>query len=199
MNSLRIGRVAQILDKLRQDAQAADRAFLTATMADIEASGTTLEQAAAKMIAEERENYRTIYRSSADNFLAISPALGRFLYMIAPARQATRIITFGTSMGISTIYLTLDLGDLVKAATKALKLVPDAVPNEAKGADAIKKTLRSLGATVAGLGEMQNFYGSGHGQDGRAKGLKPRHARLAVGAAGTLAMFLFETHDDRRH
>ncbi len=93
---------------------------------------------------------------------------------------------------------TLDLGDLVKAASKALKLVPDGVPNEAKGSDAIKKTLRSLGATVAGLGEMRNFYGSGHGQDGRAKGLTPRHARLAVGAASTLAMFLFETHDARR-
>ncbi len=94
---------------------------------------------------------------------------------------------------------TLDLGDLVKAATKALKLLPDGVHNEAKGADAIKKTLRSLGATVAGLGEMRNFYGSGHGQDGRARGLTPRHARLAVGAASTLAMFLFETHDARRH
>lgn len=93
---------------------------------------------------------------------------------------------------------TLDLGDLVKAASKALKLVPDGVPNEAKGADAIKKTLRSLGATVAGLGEMRNFYGSGHGQDGRARGLTPRHARLAVGAASTLAVFLFETHDARR-
>lgn len=93
---------------------------------------------------------------------------------------------------------TLDLGDLVKAATKALQLVPDGVPNEAKGADAIKKTLRSLGATVAGLGEMRNFYGSGHGPDGRARGLMPRHARLAVGAASTLAMFLFETHAARR-
>jgi len=95
-------------------------------------------------------------------------------------------------------HATLDLGDLVKAASKALKLVPDGVPNEAKGADAVKKTLRSLGATVAGLGEMRNFYGSGHGQDGRARGLTPRHARLAVGAASTLAMFLFETHDARR-
>lgn len=93
---------------------------------------------------------------------------------------------------------TLVLGELVKAASKVLKLVPDGVPNEAKGADAIKKTLRSLGATVAGLAEMRNFYGSGHGQDGRAKGLTPRHARLAVGAASTLAMFLFETYDARR-
>jgi Abortive infection C-terminus len=92
----------------------------------------------------------------------------------------------------------LDLGELVKAAAKQLKLVPDGVPNEAKGAEAIRRTLRSLAATVAGLGEMRNFYGSGHGQDGRAKGLTPRHARLAVGAACTVAMFLFETHDARR-
>ncbi|HZZ30473.1 MAG TPA: abortive infection family protein [Phenylobacterium sp.] len=41
---------------------------------------------------------------------------------------------------------------------------------------------------------MRNFYGSGHGQDGRARGLTPRHARLAVGAASTLALFLFDTH-----
>lgn len=63
----------------------------------------------------------------------------------------------------------------------------------------MKKTLRSFGATVAGLGEMGNFYGSGHGQDGRARGLILRLARLAVGAASTLVMFLFETHDARRH
>lgn len=92
---------------------------------------------------------------------------------------------------------TLDLGDLVKATTRSLKLLPENVPNAVKGADAMKKTLRSLGATVAGLGEMRNYYGSGHGQDGRARGLTPRHARLAVGAASTLAMFLFETHEAR--
>jgi len=92
---------------------------------------------------------------------------------------------------------SLDLGDLVKAASKQLKLLPDDVPNAAKGADAIKKTLRSLAATVSGLGEMRNYYGSGHGQDGRARGLTPRHARLAVGAASTLAMFLIETYEAR--
>ena len=92
---------------------------------------------------------------------------------------------------------SLDLGDLVKAASKALKLLPDDVPNAARGVDAIRKTLRSLAATVAGLGEMRNHYGSGHGQDGRARGLAPRHARLAVGAASTLATFLFETYAAR--
>lgn len=93
---------------------------------------------------------------------------------------------------------TPDVGDLVKAVSKQLKLIPEDVPQQAKGADAIRKTLRSLAATVSGIAEMRNFYGSGHGQDGRARGLTPRHARLAVGAATTLALFLFETHEERK-
>lgn len=92
----------------------------------------------------------------------------------------------------------LDVGELVKAVTKRLQLLPDDVPQQAKGADAIRKTLRSLGATVSGIAEMRNFYGSGHGQDGRVRGLTPRHARLAVGAATTVALFLFETHEARQ-
>jgi predicted O-methyltransferase YrrM len=111
MNSLTVGRLSQVLDRLHQEAEAADNEFFTATMADIAASGATLEQAAATMIAAERENYRAIYRDRADNFLAVSPAYGRFLYMIARARRATRIIEFGTSMGISTIYLAAALRD----------------------------------------------------------------------------------------
>jgi hypothetical protein len=37
--------------------------------------------------------------------------------------------------------------------------------------------------------------GTGHGQHGSASGLTARHARLAVGAASTLTVFLFETHE----
>ena len=111
MNTLGSGRVAKILDKLHQDAEAADREYFDATMADIEASGATLEQFAAKMIADERENYRTIYRGYADNFLSVSPTYGRFLYAIARSCKARRIVEFGTSMGISTIYLAAALRD----------------------------------------------------------------------------------------
>ena len=111
MNTLSSGRAAQILDRLHQDAEAADREFMTALMADIEASGKTLEQAAARMIAEEREDYHAIYRGHADKFFSVSSAFGRFLYMIARARNATRIVEFGTSMGISTIYLAAALRD----------------------------------------------------------------------------------------
>ncbi len=111
MNSLSSGRIAQILDKLDQDAEATDQAYMTEVMADIEASGATLEQFIAGKLAEERADYRAIYRGRADNFLAVSPAYGRFLYAIARTRKATRIVEFGTSMGISTIYLAAALRD----------------------------------------------------------------------------------------
>jgi predicted O-methyltransferase YrrM len=111
MNSLSNGRLAQILNKLHQDAETADRGFRAELMADIEASGTTLEQVIAEKLAEERADYRTIYRNRADNFLAVSPAYGRFLYAIARACKATRIVEFGTSMGVSTIYLAAALRD----------------------------------------------------------------------------------------
>lgn len=111
MNSLITEPVAPLLDRLHQEAEAADRALFEAIMAEMQASGGTLEQAAAKMIAEERENYRAIYHGHADRFLSVSPTYGRFLYMTARACRATRIVEFGTSMGISTLYLAAALRD----------------------------------------------------------------------------------------
>ena len=48
------------------------------------------------------------------------------------------------------------------------------------------------------LAELRNLYGTGHGKDGKAQLLMPRHAKLAVGAATTLATILFETHKEAR-
>lgn len=111
MNTLSNGRVAEVLDKLHHDAEAADRKRFEASRAEIEVSGATMEQAVARNLAEERVNYRALYRGYADNFLNVSPAYGRFLYMIVRTRKATRIVEFGTSMGISTIYLATALRD----------------------------------------------------------------------------------------
>lgn len=111
MNTLNNGRVARFLDQLHASAEAADRDFMAKLKAQFEASSQTLEEAAAKLVAEERVSYRTTYRGHADHFLAVSPAYGRFLYAIARARMATRIVEFGTSMGVSTIYLAAALRD----------------------------------------------------------------------------------------
>jgi predicted O-methyltransferase YrrM len=40
-----------------------------------------------------------------DVYLAIEPAMGRFLYLAARSINARHIVEFGTSFGISTIYL----------------------------------------------------------------------------------------------
>jgi len=87
-----------------------------------------------------------------------------------------------------------DLPKLMKETTKLLKLTPDDIPNEAKAATSIKQILGSLSSVVQGISEVRNEYGSGHGKDGKFRGLQPRHAKLAVGAASTLAIYLLETH-----
>jgi hypothetical protein len=63
-----------------------------------------------------------------------------------------------------------------------------------KGVEVIRRLLGQLGALAQSLGEIRNLYGTGHGKGGSAKGLSPRHARLAVGAAAALVSFLLETH-----
>jgi virulence-associated protein VapD len=96
-----------------------------------------------------------------------------------------------------TVDPNWDIGRLVKEARAVLKLLPDDVPEAAKGSESIKRLLSNLGAVGQGLGELRNLYGTGHGPDGKAKGLSARHARLAAGAAATLASFLLETHEAR--
>lgn len=92
---------------------------------------------------------------------------------------------------------TADVMDLLKQTRKELQLAPDDVPDAAKAADTIRRLLSNLTTVVQCLAELRNSYGTGHGPHGKAKGLQPRHARLAVGAAASLAMFLFETHSER--
>jgi abortive infection Abi-like protein len=91
---------------------------------------------------------------------------------------------------------TEDVLELVKATRAELKLLPDDVPNAAKGSDTIKRLLNNLATVAQGLAELRGLYGTGHGRDGKTRGVKPRHARLAVNAASALAVFLFETHKD---
>jgi hypothetical protein len=83
---------------------------------------------------------------------------------------------------------------LVRRAMEELKLVPDGIPEGQKGAKTIKGLLGNLATITQALAELRNLYGTGHGKHGKRTGLTSRHARLAVGAATTLAVFLFDTH-----
>ncbi|MBK7706842.1 MAG: abortive infection family protein [Acidobacteria bacterium] len=83
-----------------------------------------------------------------------------------------------------------NVSSLTKETLKELNLLPDGIPDAARGADVIKRLLNNLGTIGNNLAELRGLYGTGHGKDGRSKGLTARHAKLAVGAAATLAVFL---------
>ncbi|WP_109807387.1 abortive infection family protein [Sphingosinithalassobacter portus] len=90
-----------------------------------------------------------------------------------------------------------DLPTLTKLVAGELGLVPEGISEEAKGANTIKLILRNLTALTQYLAELRGLYGSGHGRDGQHKGLQPRHARLAVGAAVSFIDFVTETYRQR--
>lgn len=88
----------------------------------------------------------------------------------------------------------LDLQPLVKLTCQNLGLVRESIIDSAKAAETIRNLLSNLAVVAQYLAELRNPYGTGHGKDANFKGLQPRHARLAVGTASTLGVFLFETH-----
>jgi hypothetical protein len=90
-----------------------------------------------------------------------------------------------------------ELSELIKLTVKTLELTPDNIPERAKAADTIKRLLSNLGTITQGIAELRNQYGTGHGKAAGSKGLGTRHAKLAVGAASTLAVFLAETHNEK--
>jgi len=93
---------------------------------------------------------------------------------------------------------TPDVSTLTKETLKELKLIPEGIHEATRGADVIKRLLSNLGTIGNGLAELRGLYGTGHGKHGRTTGLGARHAKLAVGAAATLTVFLFETHKETK-
>lgn len=108
----------------------------------------------------------------------------------------TASVTVLEEMGV-IVDKNWDLVRVVKEAGKRLKITPDSVISGVTGEESIRKVLGSLAGVVAGTAELRNLYGTGHGKAASVSGLGPRHARLAVGAASTLAVFIFETYNER--
>jgi predicted O-methyltransferase YrrM len=112
MNSLLDPRVAKTLDRLHHEAETADSAMMAMIMAQLETSGEPLNVIGARMVTAEKADLASVYRTDhAEHFLSVTPDYGRYLYALARARRATRIVEFGTSMGVSTIYLAAALRD----------------------------------------------------------------------------------------
>ena len=94
---------------------------------------------------------------------------------------------------------SIDISSLTKQTLKELHLVPDAVDDASRGKKAVTRILQNLGQIGNNIAELRNLYGTGHGKSHTAKGLQPRHAKLAIGSAATLVTFLFETHQYRKN
>ncbi|MGW9398655.1 abortive infection family protein [Streptomyces sp. NPDC055642] len=90
-----------------------------------------------------------------------------------------------------------DLLVLLRKTTKCLQLTPDHIDSAAAG-DTIKRMMMSLGQLAQGAAELRNAYGTGHGRSKAqaSQRLTPRHARLIVGSASALGVFLYETHEE---
>ena len=108
MDSLSSGPVAEVLQRLHQEADAADAPLMQTYASEI----ANLEQAMNQVVEAENKDLTGLYHGYADNFLSVSPEFGRFLYMCARSCKAKRIIEFGSSMGISAIYMAAALRDM---------------------------------------------------------------------------------------
>ncbi len=93
MNTLSDPTVAELLEHLHQEA---------------DAQMPELRKAASNMTEGNGESWTEQLR---DFYLPVNREQGRFLYQTVRALQAKRVVEFGTSFGISTIYLAAGLRD----------------------------------------------------------------------------------------
>jgi predicted O-methyltransferase YrrM len=104
MNSLTTQPLSDLLEKLFVDA---DKTH--ASMRQELARLTPAERAANE---QSRSDYKTFYMTRAkDVYLSVSRETGTLLYMLARSIQARSVVEFGTSFGISTLYLAAAMKD----------------------------------------------------------------------------------------
>lgn len=78
-----------------------------------------------------------------------------------------------------------DIPQLLKRVQKLLDIDPKKLP----GKDLLFRTLNNLGQIVAGVAEIRNLVGTGHGRS-QGPQIDPIHAQLIVNATATIATYL---------
>jgi hypothetical protein len=86
-----------------------------------------------------------------------------------------------------------DLPGLYSTVAKGLELAPSHHTEKI-----FKQILGGCQAVVEGLGALRNKVSDAHGQGQRPVRPGGRHAELAVNLAGSMAVFLLSTHEERR-
>ena len=85
------------------------------------------------------------------------------------------------------------LPGLVRLTVKSLV---DRLPQSNGDSEANKTIAMALQTLVTGLAELRNLHGTGHGKAAANGEISSRQAKLAVGAAATLCVYLAETHSE---
>lgn len=99
-NSLQSGPVRDVLDRLHADAKSDRLKFLS-----------LIPRFAAGLLRGQKLFDVLTPESMKDFYLPVSREQGEFLYLTARAIGATKVVEFGTSFGISTIYLAAAVRD----------------------------------------------------------------------------------------
>lgn len=103
MTTLTTAPLAPMLDRLFAEADAVAPAFQQYV--------STLSAEEQKRIMRSRTDYIDVYGQLRDFPLPVSRETGVLLYMLARSSRAQTIVEFGTSFGISTLYLAAALQD----------------------------------------------------------------------------------------
>ena len=86
-----------------------------------------------------------------------------------------------------------DLKGLWKVVADYLNFDPKSIED-----DDLRKILSGMNSVVDGVGSLRTHASAAHGTGRNIYKLEPRHARLAIHSAHTLAMFVLESWDKRR-
>lgn len=65
----------------------------------------------AQLMSRASTDYRGFYEMAGEMFLPVSQETGKLLYLLARAKNARHVVEFGTSFGLSTLYLAAALKD----------------------------------------------------------------------------------------
>lgn len=86
-----------------------------------------------------------------------------------------------------------DLKNLWKTVAEYLNFDPRKIED-----DDLRKILSGMNSVVDGIGALRTHASAAHGAGKQIYKLEPRHARLAIHSAHTLATFVLESWDKRR-
>ncbi len=104
MNTLTTPPVAPLLQRLYADAAQSSQRLAQLV-------GHLSREERVRLMSDPRGDYRAFYARAKDIHMPISPSTGELLYMLARGNGARHIVEFGTSFGLSTIYLAAALRD----------------------------------------------------------------------------------------